>query len=195
MLIGYARVSTDDQSLHLQKDALLEARCEQIFEDQMGGAKAQRPGLQKALDYARSGDTIVVWRLDRLSRSLKDLIEMVGNLEERGVGLKSLHESIDTSSSTGKLVFHFFGALAEFERNLIRERTQAGLKAARARGKKGGRPQALKEEAQKMAVQLYNEEDGQGNKKYTVLQICKTMGISKPTLYKYIEAARKLTTT
>jgi DNA invertase Pin-like site-specific DNA recombinase len=190
MLIGYARVSTDDQNLDLQMDALRLAQCEHFFEDKLSGAKAQRPGLQKALDYARSGDTIVVWRLDRLSRSLKDLIEMVSCLEERGVGLKSLHESIDTSSSSGKLIFHIFGALAEFERNLIRERTHAGLKAARARGRLGGRPQALKGDAQKMVVQLYDDKDEQGNKKYTVLQICKTMGISKPTLYKYIEAIR-----
>lgn len=190
MLIGYARVSTDDQNLDLQMDALRLAHCEHVFEDKLSGSKAQRPGLQKALDYARSGDTIVVWRLDRLSRSLKDLIEMVSFLEERGVGLKSLHESIDTSSSSGKLIFHIFGALAEFERNLIRERTHAGLKAARARGRLGGRPQALKGDAQKMAVQLYDEKDEKGGKKYTVLQICKTMGISKPTLYKYIEAIR-----
>lgn len=185
MLIGYARVSTDDQNLELQLDALNQAGCEQVFEDRQSGAKAARPGLEKALEFARKGDSIVVWRLDRLSRSLKDLIEMVNSLEAEGIGLKSLHESIDTSSSSGKLIFHIFGALAEFERNLIRERTQAGLKAARARGRLGGRPKALSEEKQELAVKLYDEQQ------HSIDQICEMMGISKPTLYKYIEAARK----
>ena len=184
MRVGYARVSTDDQNLNLQRDALKQAGCEQLFEDQLSGAKAERPGLQQALQYARAGDTLVVWRLDRLSRSLKDLIEMVTLLESKGIGLMSLHEAIDTSSSSGKLIFHIFGALAEFERNLIRERTQAGLQAARARGRKGGRPKALNKDKQALAVKLYDE------KKHTVDQICEMMGISKPTLYKYIEAAK-----
>jgi len=184
MLVGYARVSTDDQNLNLQRDALDQAGCEQIFEDQLSGAKAERPGLHQALQYARAGDTIVVWRLDRLSRSLKDLIEMVTLLESKGIGLKSLQEAIDTSSSSGKLILHIFGALAEFERNLIRERTQAGLQAARARGRKGGRPKSLNKDKQALAVKLYDE------KKHTVDQICEMMGISKPTLYKYIEAAK-----
>ena len=139
---------------------------------------------QCPLQYARAGDTVVVWRLDRLSRSLKDLIEMVSLLESRGIGLRSLQEAIDTSSSSGKLIFHIFGALAEFERNLIRERTQAGLKSARARGKKGGRPKSLSKDKQALAVRLYDE------RKHTVTQICEIMGISKPTLYKYIAAAR-----
>ena len=139
MLIGYARVSTDDQNLDLQKDALATATCERIFEDRLSGAKSERPGLKAALDYVREGDVVVGWRLDRLSRSLKDPIELVSLLESRGIGLKSLHESIDTSSSSGKLIFHIFGALAEFEGNLIRERTNAGLQAARARGRKGGK--------------------------------------------------------
>ena len=184
MLVGYARVSTDDQNLNLQRDALDQAGCEQIFKDQLSGAKAERPGLHQALQYARTGDTIVVWRLDRLSRSLKDLIEMVTLLESKGIGLKSLQEAIDTSSSSGKLIFHIFGALAEFERNLIRERTQAGLQAARARGRKGGRPKSLNKDKQALAVKLYDE------KKHTVDQICEMMGISKPTLYKYIKAAK-----
>ncbi|HDQ1703891.1 TPA: recombinase family protein [Escherichia coli] len=140
--------------------------------------------MYSALQYARAGDTVVVWRLDRLSRSFKDLIEMVSLLESRGIGLRSLQEAIDTSSSSGKLIFHIFGALAEFERNLIRERTQAGLKSARARGKKGGRPKSLSKDKQALAVRLYDE------RKYTVTQICEIMGISKPTLYKYIAAAR-----
>jgi len=155
-----------------------------LIEDQLSGAKAERPGLHQALQYARAGDTIVVWRLDRLSRSLKDLIEMVTLLESKGIGLKSLQEAIDTSSNSGKLIFHIFGALAEFERNLIRERTQAGLQAARARGRKGGRPKSLNKDKQALAVKLYDE------KKHTVDQICEMMGISKPTLYKYIEAAK-----
>ena len=182
MLIGYARVSTDDQDLSLQRDALSQAGCDQFFEDQLSGAKAARPGLQEALKYTRSGDTLVVWRLDRLSRSLKDLIDMVTRLESHGVGLKSLHETIDTTSSSGKLIFHVFGALAEFERKLIRERTQAHLKAARVLGRKGGRPKSLSKEKQFLAVKLYDE------KKHTVNQICEMMGISKPTIYKYIRA-------
>lgn len=182
--MGYARVSTDDQNLNLQRDALNQAGCEQIFEDHISGAKAERPGLQQALQYARAGDAIVVWRLDRLSRSLKDLIEMVTLLKSKDIGLKSLQEAIDTSSSSGKLIFHIFGALAEFERNLTRERTQAGLQAARARGRKGGRPKALNRDKQDLAVKLYKE------KKHTVDQICEMMGVSKPTLYKYIEAAK-----
>lgn len=137
--------------------------------------------MYSALQYARAGDTVVVWRLDRLSRSL---IEMVSLLESRGIGLRSLQEAIDTSSSSGKLIFHIFGALAEFERNLIRERTQAGLKSARARGKKGGRPKSLSKDKQALAVRLYDE------RKHTVTQICEIMGISKPTLYKYIAAAK-----
>lgn len=184
MLIGYARVSTDEQNLDLQKDALQQAGCERILADQQSGVKAERQGLKAALAYARPGDTLVVWRLDRLSRSLKDLIELVTHLEAQGIGLKSLQEALDTSSSSGKLIFHLFGALAEFERNLIRERTQAGLRAARARGRKGGRPKALDAEKSALAIQLYEE------KTRTVKQICQLMGISKPTLYKYIAAAR-----
>ena len=184
MLIGYARVSTDDQSLDLQIDALNEIGCEQIFEDQISGIKAERPGLKQALEYARPGDTLVVWRLDRLSRSLRDLITVVTQLESEGINFKSLHESIDTVSSSGKLVFHLFGALAEFERNLIQERTQAGLQAARARGRMGGRPQALDRTKRDFVVKLYEE------KNHSVHQICQMMGISKPTLYKYIRTAR-----
>lgn len=184
MLVGYARVSTDDQNLQLQQDALVQAGCECIFEDRLSGATIERTGLQEALKYVRGGDTLVIWRLDRLSRSLKDLIEMVALLESKNIGLKSLHEVIDTSSNSGKLIFHIFGALAEFERNLIKERSQAGLNAARARGRKGGRPQALDGEKQLLAIALY---DG---KKHSVSKICGMMGISRPTLYKYVNAAR-----
>ena len=180
MKIGYARVSTDDQDLSLQLDALKEAGCGKIYRDKASGAKAQRPGLQESLAYLREGDTLVVWRLDRLGRSLKHLIETVQLLEERGVGFQSLQEAIDTTTSGGKLIFHIFGALAEFERNLIRERTNAGLKAARARGRKGGRPRALDEKKQALLYQLYDE------KKYSVKQICEMVGVSKSTLYSYL---------
>jgi DNA invertase Pin-like site-specific DNA recombinase len=183
LLIGYARVSTDDQNLHLQQDALVKAGCEHIFEDRLSGVKVEREGLQKSLNYARVGDTLVVWRLDRLSRSLKELIEMVTLLESKGIALRSLHETIDTSSTSGKLVFHIFAALAEFERNLIRERTRSGLEAARVRGRKGGRPKALSPDKQTLTVSLYNAQ------RHTVEQICKMMGISKPTLYKYLDAS------
>ncbi|WP_158784154.1 recombinase family protein [Pantoea sp. BAV 3049] len=185
MLVGYARVSTDDQNLNLQRDALQLAGCTKIFEDQISGAKAERPGLHAVLQFIHPGDTLVVWRLDRLSRSLKDLIEMVRQLESNNIGLKSLQESIDTTSSSGMLIFHVFGALAEFERNLTRERTQAGLQAARSRGRKGGRPKVLNKDKQALAVQLYDE------RKHTVTQICELMGVSRPTLYKYIDAAKK----
>ena len=142
MLVGYARVSTDEQTLNLQNDALQASGCQHIFTDTASGAKRDRPGLDEAIHFVRSGDTLVVWRLDRLGRSLKHLIETVGALEERGIGFRSLQENIDTTTSGGKLVFHVFGALAEFERGLIRERTNAGLAAARARGRGGGRPRA-----------------------------------------------------
>ncbi len=181
MLIGYARVSTDDQNLNLQYDALKNAGCEKIFDDQITGSKIQRPGLDAILKFARTGDVIVVWRLDRLSRSLKDLIEMVALLDSKKIGLRSLHESIDTSSSSGKLIFHIFGALAEFERNLIRERTNAGLQAARARGRTGGRPLKLSKAQHNLAIQLYQ------TKTHSINQICELVGISKPTLYKYLK--------
>ena len=143
MLIGYARVSTSDQTLDLQKDALDKAGCDRIFTDTASGAKAERVGLDEALSYVRPGDTLVVWRLDRLGRSLKHLIETITGLNDRKIGFKSITEAIDTTTSGGKLIFHIFGALAEFERDIIRERTQAGLTAARARGRLGGRPKSL----------------------------------------------------
>lgn len=180
MLIGYARVSTDDQNLDLQHDALNKAGCDKIYSDQQSGANADRPGLASALDTLRNNDTLVIWRLDRLGRSLKDLIQMVEQFEKRGVGLKSLQENIDTTTSGGRLVFHLFGALAEFERNLIRERTQAGLSAARARGRMGGRPKSLNPNKRELALKLYRE------RQHTIAEICAMMGISKSTLYNYL---------
>ena len=185
MLVGYARVSTGEQHLELQIDALKEAGCKRIFQDRVSGSVKNRQNLKNALGFVRSGDTLVVWRLDRLSRSLQDLIETVTLIESQGIQLRSLHESIDTASSSGKLIFHLFGALAEFERNLIKERTLAGLEAAWARGRTGGRPPSLDSEKRELAVKLYDE------KIHSVFQICKLMGISKPTLYKYIRATRK----
>jgi len=132
MLIGYARVSTDDQELALQRDALTAAGCERLFEDTISGAKAERPQLAEALDFLRPGDTLVVWKLDRLGRSLSNLIELLNDLSARGVGFKSLTEQIDTTTSGGNLIFHIFGALADFERELIRERSRAGLATVRA---------------------------------------------------------------
>jgi DNA invertase Pin-like site-specific DNA recombinase len=185
MLIGYARVSTTDQTLDLQKDALEKTGCERIFTDTASGAKAERIGLEEALSYVRKGDTLVVWRLDRLGRSLPDLIETIKGLADRGIGFKSITESIDTTTSGGKLVFHIFGALAEFERDIIRERTQAGLNAARARGRKGGRPKALTPRKAQQALTLYND------KTNTIDEICRTLNISRATLYRYIRPASK----
>ena len=183
MLIGYARISTDDQNLALQHDELTAAGCEKIYEDRISGARAERPGLALAMEVARAGDTLIVWRLDRLGRSLKDLIAFAERLEQRKVGLRSLKEALDTTSSGGRLIFHMFGALAEFERDLIRERTQAGLSAARARGRLGGRPKLLTPEKRRLAVQLYQA------KEHSIAEICRLMGISKPTLYSYLAEA------
>lgn len=186
MLIGYARVSTDDQNLHLQNDALKKAGCEKIYTDQMGGATTERAGLSTAFDMLRPGDTLVIWRLDRLGRSLKHLIQMVDQLDKMQVGLKSLQESIDTTTPGGRLIFHIFGSLAEFERHLIRERTQAGVNAARARGRQGGRPRLLEPNKKELAVRLHQE------KRHTIAEICKMMGIGKSTLYNYLEEVAKV---
>ncbi len=183
MLIGYARVSTEDQHLDLQRDALTRASCERTFEDQRSGAKADRPGLLAVLDHARRGDSVVEWRLDRLGRSLSDLIALVRRMEEEGNQLRSSTEGIDTSTINGKLTFHLFAALAEFERALVRERTRAGLDAARARGRMGGRKHRLTPERRVHAVDLYRAKDK------TVREICRLMGISKPTLYAYVAEA------
>ncbi|CBJ40559.1 phage site-specific DNA-invertase (plasmid) [Ralstonia solanacearum CMR15] len=185
MLIGYARVSTDDQHLDLQRDALAKAGCERVFEDTASGAKSERTGLTALLATLRQGDIVVIWRLDRLGRSLKDLIYLVERLDAVGVGLRSLQESIDTASIGGRLVFHLFGALAEFERNLIRERTRAGLSAARARGHNGGRKKRLDPARQQLALQLYHE------RRHTVEEICRLMGIGRSTLYNYLSEVER----
>ena len=180
MRIGYARVSTADQNLDLQRDALRKAGCEKILEETVSGKLRHRAGLDQVRELLRPGDVLVVWRLDRLGRSLQHLIEFMAELERLGIGFQSVQESIDTTTPGGKLVFHVFGALAEFERNLIRERTHAGLAAARARGRTGGRPKSLDPTQRAMAVDLYQQ------KKHTVAEICRTVGITKPTLYAYV---------
>lgn len=185
MLIGYARVSTQDQNLDLQVDALEKAGCRKQFTDVVSGAQVERSGLKEALAYCRDGDTLVVWKLDRLGRSLQHLIETVQELQSRGIGFKSLQESIDTTTSGGKLIFHVFGALAEFERDIIRERTMAGLASARARGRKGGRPRALSASQAEMARTLRQDP------KRTVKEICETLHISEATFYRYTSAPQK----
>lgn len=184
MLIGYARVSTSDQTLDLQQDALEKAGCARIFTDTASGANAERTGLDQAINYVRAGDTLVVWRLDRLGRSLKRLIETITALNNRKIGFKSVTEAIDTTTSGGKLIFHIFGALAEFERDIIRERTQAGLTAARARGRKGGRPKALTPKRADQLRTLYND------KNRSIDEICRTLNISRATLYRYTRAKK-----
>ncbi len=181
MQIGYARVSTDDQKLDLQYDALREAKCDKIFKDVASGAKSDRQGLDHATKYLRPGDTLVVWKLDRLGRSLKHLIDVVNGLNRKGVFFRSLQENIDTASSGGKLTFHLFGALAEFERDIIRERTKAGLEAARARGRVGGRPKAMNDKQIQLARQLMS------NPSNSVSDVSKTLGVSRATLYRNLK--------
>ncbi len=183
MRMGYARVSTKEQNVELQVDALKEAQCEQIFEEIASGAKTTRPVLDDLLSRLRSGDVLVIWKLDRLGRSLKHLVTLTNDLLERQIGLVSLNDPIDTTTPQGRLIFNIFASLAEFERDLIRERTQAGLQAARARGRKGGRPRGLSKQAQATAMAaetLYRE----GN--LSVQEICDQLNISKPTLYSYL---------
>ena len=188
MFVGYARVSTQDQTPRLQIDALKAADCERVFTEKASGAQRDRPQLMAALDYMREGDTLVVWKLDRLARSLKQLIETVEMLEGRGVNFRSLTESIDTTSPTGKLAFHVFAALAEFERSVIRERTMAGLKAARERGRVGGRPRLMKDPDIAAAKALLADPD------ITTREVAKRLGVSVSTLYKHIPAARATVT-
>lgn len=184
MLVGYARVSTSQQDTALQIDALKVAGCERIFEEKASGAQRDRPQLKAALEFMRPGDTLTCYRLDRVARSLKQLIETVEDLEARGVGFKSLNEQIDTTSAGGKLVFHIFASLAEFEKSLIKSRTIAGLEAARERGRVGGRPRSLDDEKLAVAKTLLANSD------MTVAAIAKQIGTSAATLYRYLPAAR-----
>ena len=181
MKIGYVRVSTGDQNTDLQVDALKKESCDQIFSDTASGAKTDRPGLEKAMSFLREGDTLVVWKLDRLGRSLKHLIEVVNTLNVLSIYFKSLQESIDTSSSSGKLIFHIFASLAEFEREIIRERTKAGLQAARARGRVGGGPKKLDDKKVALAKSMMTDHSN------SITDICDTLGVSKATLYRYLK--------
>lgn len=180
--VGYSRVSTAEQSTDMQREALQQVGCARLFEDKASGTRTDRPQLAALLDYVRAGDTVVVWRLDRLGRSLPHLIQTVTALEEQGVGFRSLHENVDTTTSTGKLVFHIFAALAEFERDLIVDRTKAGLAAARARGSKPGRKSALS--ADQIAVVRQMHAEG----KHTVAQIAEVVGgVSRATVYRALQ--------
>jgi len=179
MLVGYARVSTQDQKLELQRDALKEVQCERVFEDKASGAKAARPGLTEALAFMRPGDTLVIWKLSRLGRSMKQLIETVQAMQDKGIELKSLNESIDTRTPTGKLLFHIVAAFAQFERDNMIENTKAGLEAARARGKKGGRKPVMDEKKLRQAMVL------RADPTLAVPDICRTLGISRATFYRY----------
>jgi len=186
MFVGYARVSTEDQTLDFQLDALKSGGCDRIHKDVAGGTTAQRAGLERALYELRAGDTLVVWRLDRLGRSLTHLINTVSELKAKGIGFRSLTEHIDTTTPSGQLIFHIFGALAEFERSLIRERTLAGLAAARARGRTGGRPALEGTDSRvQLAAKLFDDKTNKIN------DICRTLSISRATLYRYVAHAHE----
>ncbi len=191
MLIGYARVSTNEQTLDLQLDALHKAGCnEKTYKDKISSTKEHRPELEKALDQLREGDTLVVWRLDRLGRSLQELIGLVQGIRAKGADFKSLTENIDTTTPGGKLVFHFFGALAEFERDIIQGRTKAGLEAARARGRTGGRPKlatdAAKRKKIEMARALHNDPG------HSIEDICRMLHVSRSTFYRWVGMGKKV---
>lgn len=181
MKIGYARVSTTAQNLDLQKDALKSAGCETIFTDHgVSGAKAERPGLDKALEHLRKGDVLVIWRLDRLGRSLRHLLSLVDDLKQQGVDFLSIQDGFDTSTAAGKMLFSFVGAVAEYERNLMQERTLAGLASARARGRNGGRPKCLDESQVKVAIALADAGE------LTIQEICDQVGCSRSTYYRQV---------
>lgn len=184
MLIGYARVSTQEQNPQLQLDALRAAGCGRVYTEKASGAQRDRPELKAALDHARAGDALVVWKLDRLARSLKQLIETVEGLEARGVGFRSLTEAVDTTTAGGRLVFQVFGALAEFERGVIRERTAAGLAAARARGRTGGRPPALVAKDLAVARALLRDPA------ITVEEVARRLKVAPATLYRHLPGGR-----
>lgn len=177
-LLGYARVSTLEQNAELQRDALDAAGCWRVFTDQVSGVKESRPELDRLLEQVRAGDTVVVWRLDRLGRSLRHLIEVVEDLSRQGVGFRSITESIDTTTSGGRLIFHVFGALAEFERDLIRERTLAGLESARARGRMGGRPTVMTADKTTAARRMYAQQD------LSVARIAEVLQVSRSSVYR-----------
>jgi DNA invertase Pin-like site-specific DNA recombinase len=183
MLIAYARVSTHEQNLDLQLDAFKAAgvQPENIFTDKKTGKNIDRDGLRDALSHLRPGDTLVVWRLDRLGRTLKELIDLVNDLNERGIGFKSLQENMDSTTSGGELIFHIFGALAQFERKIIVERTRAGLDAARARGRLGGRPKKLDDKKRSLLYSLYD------SKEHSIGDICEALHVSRATVYKYLK--------
>lgn len=185
MLIRYSLVSTDNQHLDLQRDALTQVGCEHIYEYTVSGALAEREGLAKLINSLRPGDSVVIWCLDRLGRSLKNLLQLVDRLDGLRVGLRSLQESIDTTSGGGRLVFHLFGALAEFERSLVRERAQAGLSAARRRGVPGRQTRTAQSGKKGACLKLHQERN------HTIEKICNMMGISKSTLYNYLSKAGK----
>ncbi len=180
MKFGYARVSTHEQSLDLQIDALKQYGVDRIFQEKLTGTRNHRPELDELLKYVRPGDTVIVWKLDRIGRNMKHLIELVEGFKKKGISFVSIKENIDTTSTTGKLIFNIFASLAEFERDIIVERTKAGLDAARARGRKGGRPKKQKGKIE-MAIKMYV------SKQYTINQITEATGISKTTLYRYLE--------
>lgn len=184
---GYARVSTRDQSDKLQIDALELAGCDKVFSERVSASSRNRPELERMLDQLRAGDRVVVWRLDRLGRSLRDLIDLVGSFEETGVSFVSVQESIDTSSPGGRLIFHVFASLAEFERELIRERTYAGLAAARSRGRLGGRPRALSPSQVSAAKQLLELKSEDGRAVHTVTGVAAMMNVSRATLYRALD--------
>jgi DNA invertase Pin-like site-specific DNA recombinase len=184
-LLGYARVSTIDQQPALQVDALQAAGCYRVFTETASGARADRPVLAQVLDQLRPGDTLVVWKLDRLGRSLRHLVDTITDLADRGIGFRSLQEAIDTTTPGGRLVFHVFASLAEFERDLIRERTTAGLAAARARGRHGGRPPVLDPGQVELARELY------ASRRYPVAEIARRLRVGRSTLYRYLEAEER----
>lgn len=181
MDVGYVRVSRNEQNPEMQRNELEASGCERIFEERISSRKESRPQLEAALDYCREGDRLVVWKLDRLGRSIKELIELVNSLEERGVEFKSSRESLDTSTPGGKLVFHVFASMAEFERDVIRERTMAGLESARVRGRKGGRKPVMDEKKIALASKLMRDRE------MPISEVSDAVGVSKATIYRYLK--------
>ncbi len=182
MLIGYARVSTQDQNLELQLEALTKAGCKKVFEDKISGTRAERPGLNKALEMLREGDTLVVWKLDRLGRSVKNLVDLVGELHKQSIQFKSLTDAIDTGTASGRFFFHVMVSLAEMERELIVERTRAGLDAARKLGRKGGRKPKMTDSKIESAKKLLSSG-------VPPRDVAKNLGVSIPTLYRWVPAS------